>query len=114
MISLMTTTAMTDRSVVAARSLGISLPGTGLSSAALLVLPIRERSERPTQAPAVAAIAKAQAAFGFAAATNGAGTGIVKSAFAATGNGYANEQQKTQQHGSKWAFRGLEPWSDPA
>lgn len=116
MISQMATTKMTDRPVVATCPLGVSLPGIGLSSAALLVLPIRERSERPTQAPAVAAIAKAQAAFGFAVATNGAGTGIAKGASATHGNGnsYASGQQKTQQYGIKWAFRGLEPWSDPA
>lgn len=110
MISLMTI-KMTDRSVIAACPLGISLRGTGLSAESLLVLPVRERNERPTQAPAVAAAAKAQGAYGFAAASNGAGAGTPKGAFA-TG-GFANGQQKTTQHG-KWAFRGLEPWSDPA
>ena len=104
---------LTDRSVVAACTLGISLPATGLMSAALLpVLPIRVRSERPTEAPAVATAAKAKAhAFTSAAAANGAGYGTAKGAEGA--NGYANGQQKTQQYG-KWAFRGLEPWSDPA
>jgi len=106
------TNVMTDRSVVLACPLGISMPGSRLSSVALLpVLPVSERIERPTQAPAVAA-AKAQAqAYAFAAAANGAGAGTAKGAEAA--NGHANGQQKTQQHG-KWAFRGLEPWSDPA
>lgn len=104
---------LTDRSVVAACPLGISLPATGLMSAVLLpVLPTRVRDERPTEAPAVAAAAKAEAhAFTFVAASNGAGSGIAKGAEGA--NGYANGQQKTQQYG-KWAFRGLEPWSDPA
>jgi hypothetical protein len=91
-------TKMTDRQVVAACSLGASLRGTGLSSRLsgglpTTVLSIRERGgERPAQAPAVAVMAEAQA-YAFAA-TNGAGI------------------QKTQQH-PKWAFRGLEPWSDP-
>jgi hypothetical protein len=84
------TTKMTDRSVSAAVLAGVSLRGTGLSAAAL---PVRERSERPIQAPAAVAAAQAQA-YAFAAA-NGAGN------------------QKTQ-HNLMWAFRGLEPWSDPA
>ncbi|SNS46360.1 hypothetical protein SAMN05216252_10680 [Actinacidiphila glaucinigra] len=90
-------TKMTDRPVAAACSLGVSLRGTGLSSRLSVELPttvlsIRERGgERPTQAPAVAVMAEAQA-YAFAA-TNGAGT-------------------QKQQH-PKWAFRGLEPWSDP-
>ncbi|MFF3254414.1 hypothetical protein [Actinacidiphila glaucinigra] len=90
-------TKMTDRPVAAACSLGVSLRGTGLSSHLSVELPttvlsIRERGgERPTQVPAVAVTAEAQA-YAFAA-TNGAGT-------------------QKQQH-PKWAFRGLEPWSDP-
>jgi hypothetical protein len=112
MTSQLLTIKLTDRSVVAACPLGISLPASGLMSSLLPVLPIRVRSERPTEAPAVAAAAKAEAhAFTFAAAANGAGTGFAKGAEGA--NGYANGQQKTQQYG-KWAFRGLEPWSDPA
>ncbi|CAG7604516.1 hypothetical protein [Actinacidiphila bryophytorum] len=113
MTSQLITQKLTDRSVVATCPLGISLPATGLMSAALLpVLPTRVRSERPTEAPAVAAAAKVKAhAFTSAAAANGAGNGTAKGAEGA--NGYANGQQKTQQYG-KWAFRGLEPWSDPA
>lgn len=118
MISQMTTIKMTDRPVIAACSLDVSVVGTGMrgtglsvSSALLPVLPVRVRSERPTQAPAAAA-AKVQAqAYAFAAAVNGAGAGTAEGAEGA--NGHANGQQKTQQHG-KWAFRGLEPWSDPA
>ncbi|WP_251067447.1 hypothetical protein [Streptomyces sp. ISL-36] len=106
---------MTDRSVVSACSLGLSgsafigsgLPGTGLSgaglagaaalrpAAALAGLPVMERNERPTKAlEAGVAAVKAQA-YGFAA--TGAGT-----------------KQQTTQHHTMWAFRGLEPWSDPA
>lgn len=114
MISMMAS-KMTDLPAIAARSLGLSLRGTGLSAESLLVLPVLERIERPTQAPAVAAAAKAFIAYGPAAAPNGAGTGTAKVALAANGSGsaHAHGQQKTTQHG-KWAFRGLEPWSDPA
>ncbi|WP_455356066.1 hypothetical protein [Streptomyces sp. SYSU K217416] len=98
----MTFTKMTDRSVVATCPLGSSLRGTGLSGgiaalspASLAGLPVRERNERPTQAPE-AAVAAAQAhAYAFAAA--GAGS-----------------KKQTTQHHTMWAFRGLEPWSDPA
>ncbi|MFF2850801.1 hypothetical protein ACFVT5_31395 [Streptomyces sp. NPDC058001] len=106
MISIKTrsisTTKMTDRSVVASCLLGLSNQGTGVSGVAavrpvsnlaLAGLPIRERNERPTQAPEAVAATKAQAY-----------------AFAATG---AGSSSKTQHH-SMWAFRGLEPWSDPA
>jgi len=112
MISMLNITKMTDRSVIAASPFGISLRGSGLgvSCALLPVVPAGMRSERPIQAPAVAAV-KAQAqAYAFAAAANGAGAGTAEGALVANGQ---NEQQKTQQHG-KWAFRGLEPWSDPA
>jgi hypothetical protein len=117
MIGIMTTMKMTDRSVIATCPLGMSLRATGLSSAALPVLPVRERNERPIQAPAAAVAAKVQAhASAFAAAANGAGAGTAKDAlngFAGGGFASGNGQQKTQQYG-KWAFRGLEPWSDPA
>jgi hypothetical protein len=98
-------TKMTDTQVVASCLLGSSLRGTGLSGisavspVALASLPVRERNERPTQAPE-AAVAKAQAK---------------AYAFAATGAGFGNTtQQPTQHHHKMWAFRGLEPWSDPA
>ncbi|MFJ6568383.1 hypothetical protein ACIQNU_13225 [Streptomyces sp. NPDC091292] len=107
MISIKTkffsTAKMTDRSVVASCLLGFSNQGTGVSGVAagrpvsdlaLAGLPIRERNERPTQAPEAVAAAKAQA-YGFAA----------------TGAGASSKQT---QHHSMWAFRGLEPWSDPA
>jgi hypothetical protein len=110
MISQLSTVMMSDRSVVAACPLGVSLRGTALASALLPVLPIRERMERPTEAPAAAATAQAKAAYAFAAAANGAGTGSAEGGSPA--NGHENGQQK--KHGTKWAFRGLEPWSDPA
>ncbi|MGW6454593.1 hypothetical protein ACWF94_01475 [Streptomyces sp. NPDC055078] len=108
MISINTSSAsavkMTDCLVgVSTCSLGFSasLNGTGLSTflaeAPLFPmggLPVLERTERPTEA-LEAGVAAAQArAYAFAAA--GAVT------------------QKQTQHHSKWAFRGLGPWSDPA
>ncbi|MFR9799701.1 hypothetical protein ACL02U_27970 [Streptomyces sp. MS06] len=93
---------MTDRSVVSVCMLGASNAGTGLcgipavrpaSSAALAGLPVRERDERPTKA-LEAVEAKAQAY-----------------AFAAAGAG--GRKQATQHH-LMWAFRGPDPWSDPA
>ncbi|MFJ8308673.1 MULTISPECIES: hypothetical protein [unclassified Streptomyces] len=104
-------TKVTDRSVVATCTLGSSFQGTGLSTgvsgllglsavipAALASLPVRdERNERPIEAPG-AAVAKGRAQ---------------AHAFAATGAG-AEKQTKQYQHHTMWAFRGLEPWSDPA
>ncbi|MFD0266893.1 hypothetical protein ACFVGY_09895 [Streptomyces sp. NPDC127106] len=112
MTSTITTTKMTGRSVAASCTLGSSsllpLMGTGLSAisadsrvllaAAPVALVASERNERPTQAP-VAVPAEAQAhAYGFAFAA-GAGS---------------KTKQTKQQHHLMWAFRGLEPWSDPA
>ncbi|MFF4390035.1 MULTISPECIES: hypothetical protein [unclassified Streptomyces] len=103
----MTFTKMTDRSVDASCLLGsVSLLGTGVSAisadrpALLATLPVSERNERPTTAPVAVLAAEAQAhgAYGFAAA---AGAGSQK-------------KQTKQQHHLMWAFRGLEPWSDPA
>ncbi|MGS2590284.1 hypothetical protein [Streptomyces hebeiensis] len=108
--SFISTVKMTDRSVVSACTLGFSgceLIASGLSgvaaarpAVALSGLPVRERAlvergnERPTKA-LEAGVAAAQA---------------LAYAFAATG---AETKQQTQHH-SMWAFRGLEPWSDPA
>ena len=100
--SSISTAKLTDRSVVSTCMLGASDLGTGLSgiravrpassSAAPAGLPVRERNERPTKAlEAVVAQAKAYA---FAA-----GAGFRK---------------QTTQHHLMWAFRGPEPWSDPA
>ncbi|OON81268.1 hypothetical protein [Streptomyces tsukubensis] len=107
MISItVNTSKVTDLSVVATCLLGNSVLGTGMSgvsaerSVSLLPLSgvsIPEREERPNKAPE-AAVAAAQAqAYAFAAA--GAG---------------AKKQTKHNQHHTMWAFRGLEPWSDPA
>ncbi|GGX56614.1 hypothetical protein [Streptomyces minutiscleroticus] len=95
------TVKMTDRSVVSTCLLGFSNPGTGLSgiaavrpasSLSLAGLPVRERSERPTQA--LEAVEAQAQAYAFAAA--GAGS------------------RKQSKHHTMWAFRGPEPWSDPA
>ncbi|MFD6229586.1 hypothetical protein ACFWFZ_22340 [Streptomyces sp. NPDC060232] len=103
----MTFTEMTDRSVDASCLLGsVSALGTGASAicadrpALLATLAVSERNERPTQAPVAVLAAEAQAhgAYGFAAA---AGAGSLT-------------KQTKQQHHLMWAFRGLEPWSDPA
>ena len=108
MISIIKNNKLTDRSVVSACSLGLacfsasSLRGTGLSAVSplsLANLPVRERGERPTQAPA-AAVAKGQAqAYAFVAA----GAGVEADA----------EKQMTHHH-TMWAFRGPDPWSYPA
>ncbi|SFX29743.1 hypothetical protein [Streptomyces atratus] len=111
MISIIETNKMTDLSVVSACSLGLScssdssLRGTGLSGISVAgplspaSFPVRERNERPAQAPA-AAVAKGQAqAYAFAAVGAGAESGAKK---------------QTIQHHTMWAFRGPEPWSDPA
>ena len=96
------TAKMTDRSVVSTCMLGVSNLGTGLSgiravrpasSVSLAVLPVRERNERPTKA-LEAVVAQAHAY-----------------AFAAAGAGF---RKQTTQHHLMWAFRGPEPWSDPA
>lgn len=88
MISFINTIKKADRSVVATCLLGSAVPGTGMPGANEARL-----SERPIQAPAVAAAAQAMA---YAFAANGA------------------ESRMTQQHHKTWAFRRLEPWSYPA
>ncbi|MFE7843366.1 hypothetical protein ACFU53_47145 [Streptomyces sp. NPDC057474] len=100
--SLISTVKMTDRSAVSLCMLGVSNLGTGLSaisggrpasSVSLAGLPVRERNERPTKALEAAVTAQAHA---YAIA---AGAGFRK---------------QTTQHHLMWAFRGPEPWSDPA
>ncbi|MFF3816341.1 hypothetical protein ACFYYD_06950 [Streptomyces bluensis] len=103
MISINThTVKLTDRSAVSLCMLGVSNRGTGLSgiraarpasSVSVAGLPVRERNERPSKALEAAAQAQAYA---FAAA---AGAGSLK---------------QTTQHHTMWAFRGPDPWSDPA
>ncbi|MFE9255510.1 hypothetical protein [Streptomyces sp. NPDC006879] len=105
MTSFKTFTKMTDRSVAASCLLGLSttastrgtelfsvIPAGSLASLACLP-PKRERNERPTQAPV--AVMAAQALV-YAPAAAGAGF-----------------PKQTTQHHTMWAFRGLEPWSDP-
>lgn len=93
MITINTTVKMTDRSVVSTCLLGARLNGTGLSGAVFgnEVFGI----ERPTKASAVAAAQASAYAVSLAAADAGAG------------------RQKTQHH-PMWAFRGPDPWRDPA
>ncbi|MFF6785945.1 hypothetical protein [Streptomyces sp. NPDC012510] len=102
--SYISTVKMTDRPTVSTCMLGVSNLGTGLSaisggrpasSVSLAGLPVRERNERPTKALEAAVTAQAQAY-----------------AFAAAGAGF--RKQQTTQHHLMWAFRGPEPWSDPA
>ncbi|WP_432253138.1 hypothetical protein [Streptomyces sp. HNM1019] len=88
MITFINAIKKADRPVVATCLLGSALPGTGMPGANEARL-----SERPVQAPAVAAAAQANA---YAFAANGA------------------ESRTTQQHHTMWAFRRLEPWSYPA
>ncbi|MGW2408576.1 hypothetical protein ACWCXK_29240 [Streptomyces sp. NPDC001739] len=109
MISFIETNKMTDRSVVATCPLGSSLRGTGLSGfgrlsgtevarpESLTVLTRSERTARPTEAPAAVAVVAEANAFAFAAAANGA----------------ESRKQYQKQH-EMWAYRGLEPWRDPA
>ncbi|MGW3957918.1 hypothetical protein ACWEKM_45260 [Streptomyces sp. NPDC004752] len=98
----MNTAKLRDRSIVSLCMLGASNPGTGLSgiravrpasSVSPAGLPVRERDERPTKA-LEAVVAQAQVY-----------------AFAAAGAGF---RKQTTQHHLMWAFRGPEPWSDPA
>ncbi|MFD5794514.1 hypothetical protein ACFWIO_13415 [Streptomyces diastatochromogenes] len=100
--SSISTAKLTDRSTVSTCMLGASNQGTGLSgiradrpasSLSLAGLPVRERNERPTKA-LEAVVARAHAY-----------------AFAAAGAGF---RKQTTQHHLMWAFRGPEPWSDPA
>jgi hypothetical protein len=96
-------TKLTDRSVVSACMLGASnqvtgLPGTpavrpASAPVSLAGLAARERNERPTKA-LEAVVAQAQAY-----------------AFTAAG---AGSRKQTTQHHVMWAFRGPDPWSDPA
>ncbi|MFH8220363.1 hypothetical protein ACH4C2_13885 [Streptomyces sp. NPDC018057] len=100
--SFFSTAKMTDRSVASLCLLGVSDQGTGVSgvraarpasSLSLAVLPVREGNERPTEA--LEAVVAQAGAYAFTAA----GAGIRK---------------QTTHHHQMWAFRGPEPWSDPA
>ncbi|MFG3252841.1 hypothetical protein [Streptomyces sp. NPDC048172] len=91
MSAIITKIKMTDHSVISACLPGASLRGTGVSGANL------GGNERPIKALAVAAARAQVSTYAFASAATGAGEG----------------RQKTQRH-TMWAFRGLEPWRDPA
>lgn len=93
---------MSDLPVVSLRNSGVPGRGTGLSGMpagrpaacpALADLAIRERGMRPTKA-LEAVVAQART-YAFAAA----GAGSLK---------------QTHQNHSTWAFRGPDPWSEPA
>lgn len=100
MISFITADKMTDRRVFAMRPLGVAgLPfgscnGSGLSNVTFLLV-----NERPIQASEVAESAAAAHAPASALAPKTEGAGSLK---------------KQYQHHTMWAFRGLEPWRDPA
>lgn len=96
MISFIASNKMTDRQVSSAAMLGFTFgpfQGTGLSGD-----PSVRLERRPANASEVKAAAAAQVqAYAPAAAANGAGS------------------PNAQHHLPKtWAFRGLEPWRDPA
>ncbi|MFF6997182.1 hypothetical protein ACFY93_19805 [Streptomyces sp. NPDC008313] len=100
--SFVSNVKVTDRSVVSTCVLGGSNQGTGLSGMHavrpaspefLTGLSIRERDERPIKA--LEAVEAQAQAYAFAAA----GAGSLK---------------QTKQNHTMWAFRGPEPWSDPA
>jgi hypothetical protein len=103
---------MTARSVVSMCPLGFSgselsvsgLPGSDLTGpglsfsgrpAVLSGRPVRVRDERETKALEAAVAATQAKAHVFAAAS-------------------AGTPKQMNQHLTMWAFRGLEPWSDPA
>jgi hypothetical protein len=90
------TSGTAERSVVASCLLSRHAQGTGVAGVIGLLGRERIGNERPTSAPAAVAAAQAVA---------------YASAFAANGAGV--DRQK-KQHLTMWAFRGLEPWRDPA
>ncbi|MFD9868371.1 hypothetical protein ACFXI8_05115 [Streptomyces niveus] len=109
--SFVSTAKLTDRSVVSACSFDVSLSGllasdgspfvaTGLSGVRAgrinpVALPATGGNERPTKALAAEAAAAEAKAYAVAAAG-------------------AEAKKQTKQHHTMWAFRGPEPWSDPA
>ncbi|AXK31542.1 hypothetical protein DVA86_01655 [Streptomyces armeniacus] len=95
MSEIIQTVKLTDHSVVASCLPVFRLVGTGVSGVRAGGDMRLGGNERPTKALAVAA--QAQAYVSAFAAANGAGEG----------------SQKTQQH-TMWAFRGHDPWRDPA
>ncbi|MFF1693922.1 hypothetical protein ACFVXC_09910 [Streptomyces sp. NPDC058257] len=114
--SSISTVKMTDRSVVASCLLGFSNLGTGLSGgiAAAAVRP--ESSVLPLSLPRLNVLPTREVNEGDERATKApeaVATGQAKAyAFAAAGAA-SKTQQTTKHHHMMWAFRGLEPWSDP-
>jgi hypothetical protein len=105
---------LTDRSVVSACPLGLIGSGsfdfqrngsefiaTGLAGVLAvrpvvsMGRPVRVSDERPTEALEAEVAAAAAKTYALAATS-------------------AKTKQAKQQHHTMWAFRGLEPWSDPA
>jgi hypothetical protein len=90
--NFITTIQMTDRSVVASCLLASRFHGTGVSGVVSC-----GSGEHQVKGLAVAAAAAQDTAYG--------------RQFAAAGAGARSEKTK---HNPMWAFRGLEPWRDPA
>ncbi|MEU5219012.1 hypothetical protein AB0G79_22825 [Streptomyces sp. NPDC020807] len=116
---------MTDRSVASARILGFSASafiGTGLSVAGSSAAALSVAHVPATGLPVVGLPVAVLSGLGFAVrvergnerptkALDAAAGKATAYGFAATG---AGTQQQTMTHDHKmWAFRGLEPWSDP-
>ncbi|MGP3982670.1 hypothetical protein [Streptomyces sp. KR80] len=101
---------LADREVIASCLSGVSvLRSTGLSGAGEARLVERGTvvvNERPTQAPAAVAAAAASA---YALAANGAD---LQQKWAV--GGFATGTTSAAEHQTMRAFRGLEPWRDPA
>ncbi|MCI3225903.1 hypothetical protein [Streptomyces sp. NP-1717] len=109
--SFVSTVKMTDRSVVSACSFDVSRSGllatdgapfiaTGLSGVRAgrinpVALPVTGGNERPSKALAAEVAAAEAKTYALAAAG-------------------AEAKKQTKQHHTMWAFRGPEPWSDPA
>lgn len=109
--SFISTAKLTDRSVVSACSPVVPLSGrlatdgspfiaTGLSGARAgrtnpVALPVMGGNERPSKALAAEVAAAEATAYAVAAAG-------------------AEAKKQTKQHHTMWAFRGPDPWSDPA
>lgn len=107
---------LTDRSVVAACSGGSRFRTTGLPVASFGVgftgLSTVCGDERPTKASAAArAVAADVRPYAALEAAVDAGKGLVGTASQMDS---ATQKHQTIQHHTMWAFRGPEPWRDPA
>ncbi|MFB7513895.1 hypothetical protein [Streptomyces sp. NPDC056144] len=118
---------MTDRSIVSARTLGLSASafiGTGLSVAGSSAAALTVAHVPATGLPVAGLPVAVLTGRGFAVSVergNERPTKALEAAagkataygFAATGAGKQQTQQTTTHDHMMWAFRGLEPWSDP-